>query len=94
MTSENSSTQKVSDGLPVRGNGKCIIDGITKKADEDNVLKKAKRKQIYPLKSFLNHGISKYTRYCDAHCTKHTKSVLSLYPRSLQTERTIDEDDR
>lgn len=40
MISENSSPHKVSDELPVRGNGKCTIDGVTKKADEDNVLKK------------------------------------------------------
>ena len=49
MTSENSSTQKVSDGLPVRGNGKCIFDEITKKADEDNVLKKSKKKTNIPI---------------------------------------------
>lgn len=46
MISENSSPHKVSDELPVRGNGKCTIDGVTKKTDEDNVLKRKKKTNI------------------------------------------------
>lgn len=40
MISENSSPHEASDELPVRGNGKCIVDSVAKKADEGDVLKK------------------------------------------------------